>query len=72
MDCGRSGCLRLGLIVRVPARICAIWAGASRQGAFGPKGLGTLKNVDKRERRLHPTVAFTPQRICLGAVQAVY
>ena len=39
---------------------------------LGPKGLGTLKNVDKRERRLHPTVAFTPQRICLGAVQAAY
>jgi hypothetical protein len=39
---------------------------------LGPKGLGTLKNVDKRARRLHPTVAFTPQRLCLGVVDAAY
>jgi hypothetical protein len=39
---------------------------------LGPKGLGTIKNVDKRARRLHPTVAFTPQRICLGVVCANY
>ena len=39
---------------------------------LGPKGLGTIKNVDKRARRLHPTVAFTPQRICLGLVAADY
>lgn len=39
---------------------------------LGPKGLGTLKNVDTRARRLHPTVAFTPTRICLGVVHAAY
>lgn len=39
---------------------------------LGPKGLGTLKDTDKRERRLHPTVAFTPERICLGVVEAAY
>ena len=39
---------------------------------LGPKGLGTLKDVEKRPRRLHPTVAFTPQRICLGVVKAAY
>jgi hypothetical protein len=39
---------------------------------LGPKGLGTIKNVDKRERRLHPTVAFTPQRVCLGVVDALH
>ena len=36
----------------------------------GPKGVGTLKNREKHSRRLHPTVAFTPQRICLGIVKA--
>jgi hypothetical protein len=39
---------------------------------LGPKGLGTLKEVNKRARRLHPTVAFTPERICLGTVKAAY
>ena len=39
---------------------------------LGPKGLGTLKNESKVERRLHPTVAFTPERICLGVVQAAF
>ncbi|MCQ8117812.1 IS4 family transposase, partial [Methylomonas sp. WSC-7] len=39
---------------------------------LGPKGLGTLKDVTKRSRRLHPTVAFTPSRICLGIVKAAY
>lgn len=39
---------------------------------LGPKGLGTLKDVSKRARRLHPTVAFTPSRICLGVVKAAY
>jgi hypothetical protein len=39
---------------------------------LGPKGLGTLKEEEKRARRLHPTVAFTPQRICLGVVKALY
>jgi len=39
---------------------------------LGPKGLGTLKAQEKRERRLHPTVAFTPSRICLGVVKAAY
>jgi len=39
---------------------------------LGPKGLGTLKNTEKHERRLHPTVAFTPERICLGVIKATY
>lgn len=39
---------------------------------LGPKGLGTLKDVEKHLRRLHPTVAFTPSRICLGVVKASY
>ena len=39
---------------------------------LGPKGLGTLKNTEQHPRRLHPTVAFTPQRICLGVVAAAY
>jgi len=37
-----------------------------------PKGLGTLKDTEKHPRRLHPTVAFTPRRICLGVVVAAY
>ena len=36
----------------------------------GPKGVGTLKNQEKYIRRLHPTVAFTPERVCLGVVEA--
>lgn len=39
---------------------------------LGPKGLGTLKETEKYERRLHPTVAFTPDRICLGIVHAIW
>lgn len=39
---------------------------------LGPKGLGTLKDQAKRARRLHPTVAFTPSRVCLGVVNAAY
>jgi len=39
---------------------------------LGPKGLGTLKETEKRQCRLHPTVAFTPERICLGVVHAAY
>ena len=39
---------------------------------LGSKGLGTLKDVTKRARRLHPTVAFTPLRICLGIVKVAY
>lgn len=39
---------------------------------LGPKGLGTLKDTAKWERRLHPTVAFTPERICLGVVEAAH
>lgn len=39
---------------------------------LGSKGLGTLKDMTKRARRLHPTVAFTPSRICLGVVKAAY
>jgi len=39
---------------------------------LGPKGLGTLKNTKKKECRLHPTVAFTPEKICLGIVNATY
>src|SRR5207253_3555452 len=37
---------------------------------LGPKGLGTLKSQQKFSRHLHPTVAFTPERICLGVVDA--
>ena len=39
---------------------------------LGPKGLGTLKDTEKHERLLHPTVAFTPERICLGVIKATY
>lgn len=39
---------------------------------LGPKGLGTLKETEKHARRLHPTIAFTPDRICLGVVKAAY
>ena len=39
---------------------------------LGSKGLGTLKDTEKHERRLHLTVAFTPERICLGVIQATY
>lgn len=37
---------------------------------LGPKGLGTLKDLEKHPRRLHPTLAFPPERVCLGVVQA--
>lgn len=37
---------------------------------LGPKGVGTLKAQQKLPRRLHPTVAFTPEHICLGVVEA--
>ena len=36
------------------------------------KGLGTLKNTKKMECRLHPTIAFTPEKICLGVIKADY
>ncbi|MCP4610023.1 MAG: IS4 family transposase, partial [Planctomycetes bacterium] len=36
----------------------------------GPKELGTLKNMEKDEVMLHPTIALTPERVCLGVVQA--
>lgn len=39
---------------------------------LGPKGLGTLKNIKKTECRLHPTIAFTPEKICLGVIKADY
>jgi hypothetical protein len=39
---------------------------------LGAKGLGTLKNTAKTEACLHPTLAFTPQKICLGVVHAAY
>ena len=39
---------------------------------LGPKGLGTLKNSKKTECRLHPTIAFTPDKICLGIIKADY
>ena len=39
---------------------------------LGPKGLGTIRNEVKESRRLHPTIAFTPERICLGVVKASY
>lgn len=37
---------------------------------LGPKGVGTIKERQKHPRRLHPTVAFTPERVCLGVVAA--
>ncbi|ACO79295.1 transposase [Azotobacter vinelandii CA] len=40
--------------------------------SLGPKGVGTLKEQQKYPRRLHPTVAFTPERICLGVVEALW
>ena len=39
---------------------------------LGPKGIGTLKKFEKRSCRLHPTIAFTPSKICLGVVKATY
>ena len=39
---------------------------------LGPKGIGTIHNREKFPRRLHPTVAFTPGRVCLGVVQAIW
>jgi len=36
----------------------------------GPLGLGTLKETEKREIFLHPTIAITPHRLCLGVVGA--
>ena len=39
---------------------------------LGPKGLGTIKEVRKHPRRLHLSVAFTPQRVCLGVLRAVH
>ena len=39
---------------------------------LGPKGLGTINDIEKHARRLHPTVAFTPERVCLGVVKAAY
>jgi len=40
--------------------------------SLGPKGFGTLKNSKKMECRLHPTIAFTPEKICLGVIKADY
>lgn len=34
--------------------------------------MGTLKETEKHARRLHPTVAFTPERVCLGVLKADY
>ncbi len=39
---------------------------------LGPKGLGTIKDVRKHPRRLHLSIAFTPQRVCLGVLRAVH
>ena len=36
----------------------------------GSKGFGTIKEVEKREVFLHPTIAITPERLCLGVVSA--
>ena len=38
--------------------------------SLGPKGMGTIKTQKKHSRRLHPTIAFTPERLCLGIVEA--
>ena len=37
---------------------------------LGAKGIGTIKQHKKHVRRLHPTIAFTPERLCLGIVEA--
>lgn len=37
---------------------------------LGSKGIGTIRNSKKTPRRLHPKIAFTPERICLGVVDA--
>ena len=34
------------------------------------KGLGTLKETEKQEIFLHPSIAVTPHRVCLGVVGA--
>lgn len=34
----------------------------------GSRGFGTIKFVEKREVFLHPTIAITPERLCLGIV----
>jgi hypothetical protein len=36
----------------------------------GSKGLGTIKETEKKELFLHPTIAITPHRVCLGVVGA--
>jgi len=36
----------------------------------GSKGLGTIKETEKTELFLHPTIAITPDRVCLGVVGA--
>lgn len=36
----------------------------------GSKGLGTLKETEKQEVFLHPTIAITPHRLCLGVIDA--
>jgi hypothetical protein len=37
---------------------------------LGSKGLGTLKETEKQEVFLHPTIAITPDRLCLGVIGA--
>ena len=36
----------------------------------GPKGLGTLKETEKQEVFLHPTIAITPHRLRYGVIGA--
>ena len=36
----------------------------------GSKGIGTLKETEKQEVFLHPTIAITPHRLCLGVIGA--
>ncbi|MDM8565388.1 IS4 family transposase [Candidatus Halobeggiatoa sp. HSG11] len=36
----------------------------------GLKGIGNLKEIEKKEVFLHPTIAITPDRLCLGVVGA--
>jgi hypothetical protein len=36
------------------------------------EGFGTIRTPESRRYQLHPTIAFTPDRICLGTVKAKF
>lgn len=39
---------------------------------LGAKGLGTLKEVERRKSHLHPSIAVTPERVYLGCTGATH